>query len=280
MSLQRLLVRGPFRGPTGYDHHTREFVRELNRQGVAVQLVDVPEWGPARFAPEHQGPWFASLDRDVGADVALHFTMPPQVVPYEGMVNVNYTMFEATHVHPSWIGHNSRHDLVVVPTESSREAWLASGFDPGKIRVSPLGIDPARFGGAAVPRAIATADGESLSRHRVRLLNISELSPRKNQVGLLRAWLRATTRQDDAVLLLKLGLYLAGWREDWDDAVVRLQHEVGKRLQEAAPIHVVHDLLADDEMPGLYAAATPTSASRTGKGGTSRWSKPPPPACA
>ena len=59
------------------------------------------------------------------------------------MVNVNYTMFEATHVHPSCIGHDSRHDLVIVPTESSRQAWLASGLDPGKMRVSPLGIDPA-----------------------------------------------------------------------------------------------------------------------------------------
>src|SRR6187401_1520219 len=109
MTLQRLLVRGPFRGPTGYDHHVREFVRELDRQGVAVQLVDVPEWGPARLAPEQQDPWFDSLDRDVDAGVALHFTMPHQVVPYEDMVNVNYTMFEATRVHPGWIGHNSRH---------------------------------------------------------------------------------------------------------------------------------------------------------------------------
>jgi len=37
-----LFVRGPFRGSTGYAHHTREFVRELARKGVALQLESVP----------------------------------------------------------------------------------------------------------------------------------------------------------------------------------------------------------------------------------------------
>jgi len=39
-------VRGPFRGPTGYEHHVREFVRRLHALGVAIELVDLPEWGP------------------------------------------------------------------------------------------------------------------------------------------------------------------------------------------------------------------------------------------
>ena len=45
----------------------------------------------------------------------------------------------------------------------------------------------------------------------MRLLNVAELSSRKNQAGLLRAWIRATTREDDAVLILKVGLYSPGW---------------------------------------------------------------------
>lgn len=270
MTLDRLLVRGPFRGPTGYDHHVRAFVRELDRQGVAVQLVDVPEWGPSRLAPDQRDPWFETLNRDVGARVALHFTMPHQVVPRPGLANVNYTMFEATRVHPSWIGHNNGHDLVIVPTESSRQAWLTSGLDPSKIRVSPLGVDVERFGGTVAPRPIATSDGSPIARYRVRFLNIAEMSPRKNQPGLLRAWLRATTRRDDAVLVLKLGFFSAGWREVWDRAIEHVQAEVGKRLHEAAPLHVMDDILADDEMPGLYAAATHYISLSNGEG----WDQP------
>jgi glycosyltransferase involved in cell wall biosynthesis len=256
MSLQRLRVRGPFHGPSGHDRHTRAFVRELARQGVAVQLADFPGWGPARLPPEHLDPWFDSLDRDVGARAALHFMMPHQVVPDDGLVNVNYTMFEASHVHPTWIAHGSRHDLVIVPTESSRRAWIASGIDPGKLRVVPLGIDAERFGNTVAPRSLLTVDGRPVSSYAVRLLNVAELSARKNQAGLLRAWLRATTRDDDAVLILKVGLYSPGWQEAWRDLLASLPSATGKLPDEAAPIVVVHDLLADEQMPSLYATAS------------------------
>jgi glycosyltransferase involved in cell wall biosynthesis len=255
MRLDSLLVRGPFHGPSGYDHHTREFVRELVRQGVAVRLEDVPEWGPARLPDERRDPWFDTLNRDVGARIALHFTMPHQVVPYPGLLNVNYTMFEATHVHPTWIAHGSTHDRVIVPTESSRDAWIASGLDPGRLRVSPLGIDPARFGGDVSPLDLTLDTGRPVASFRSRFLNISEVSPRKNHAGLLRAWLRATSRHDDAVLILKLGPYSPGWQAFWDQMVVRLEQEGGRRLADAAPICRLHAIYADDEMALLFAAA-------------------------
>jgi glycosyltransferase involved in cell wall biosynthesis len=270
MTLRSLLVRGPFHGPTGYDHHVREFVRELHRQGITIQLVDVPEWGPARLMPDQQDPWFDTLQQDVGARVALHFTMPHQVTPYPGFTNVNYTMFEATRVHPSWIGHAGLIDRVIVPTESSRAAWLESGLDSGKIRVSPLGVDAGRFGPPTPPHPLGTERGRPVMQYQTRLLNIAEMSPRKNQAGLLRSWLRATTRDDDAVLILKLGLYSPGWAAEWGPLIRRVQAETGRLFDEAAPIHVFHAILTDAELPGLYAAATHYVSLSFGEG----WDQP------
>src|SRR5919198_2338485 len=133
MTLTALKVRGPFKGPSGYDHHVRELVRELHKQGVAVQLVDFPEWGPAKLPAQLQDPWFDTLDRPTGARVVVHFCMPHQVVPDAGKVNVNYTMFEATRIPPTWVAYNLRHDLVILPTESSRLAWLGSGVPAEKL---------------------------------------------------------------------------------------------------------------------------------------------------
>jgi glycosyltransferase involved in cell wall biosynthesis len=228
-------------------------VRELVRQGVAVQLIDFPLWGPAKLPVSMQDPWFDTLDRPVDARVALHFCMPHQVSTIPDHVNVNYTMFEASRISPLWIQIHSAHDLVIVPTESSRQAWMRSGMSRKKIRLCPLGIDPDRFSGSTTPLLLRD---EEIRGSRFRFLNISELGPRKNLIGLIRAWLRATSRGDDAILILKLGSYTHGWREIFQRQIDEAQQALGKRLDEAAPVRFIDALYSDEEMPGLYASAT------------------------
>jgi glycosyltransferase involved in cell wall biosynthesis len=249
-------VRGPFRGPSGYDHHVREFVRELHAQGVAIQLVDLPEWSPVSLAAEQRDPWFETLERPVPSRVVLQFCMPHQALRHRGRIDVNYTMFEATRVPAQWVAANRRLGLLVVPTASSQRAWIDSGLPAEQIRVCPLGVNPRTFGPPAEPLVLRDGDGESIQRYRVRFLNVAELGPRKNLVGLLRVWLQATSRQDDAALILKLGVYAPGWTELLQLQLERMQRELGKHLEEAAPILTVQTLYSDAEMPRLYAAAT------------------------
>ena len=256
MKLAAVRVRGPFHGPTGYDHHVREFVRELVNQGVAVELIDIPEWGPARLPPHLRDPWFDSLDKPTGARVTLHFCMPHQVTLERGRANVNYTMFEATRISPRWVAHGLEHDLIVLPTDSSKRAWAASGIPKDRLRLCPLGINHRLYTGSASPLPLRGEGGEPIDRYRVRLLNVSELGPRKNLVGLLQAWMRATSRRDDAALIVKLGCYQPGWSDLFRAHIDALQAKLGKRLEEAAPVHFVHDLFSDGDMPRLYAAAT------------------------
>ena len=256
MAISALKVCGPYKGPSGYDHHVREFVRELHRLGVAVQLEDFPEWSLAKLPTHLRDSWFDTLDRPTGARVVLHFLMPHQVRARQRQVNVNYTMFEATRVPPAWVTCNQAHDLLVVPTDSSRRAWLASGMPEERIRLCPLGVNPALFAKPATPMALRASGGESLAQYRARFLNVSELGPRKNLLGLLRGWLRATSRDDDAVLIIKLGCYVPGWRELFERHLEALQAGERKRLDEAAPVHVIDEVFSDADMPRLYAAAT------------------------
>jgi len=254
--LRAVRVVGPFHGPTGYDHHVREFVRELHRQGVAIELVDLPNWGPGRLPPDRLDPWFDTLDQPVGAPVDLHFCMPHQVVARPGVATVNYTMFEATRVHPRWITENRLHDLVVVPTESSQRAWIASGMPAERLAVSPLGVNTGMFGKQVPPLALHDTRGAPISRYRVRFLNVSELGPRKNLPGLLRAWLVATQPDDDAVLIVKLGSYRPGAYKAFQESLDALQGELRTSLDGAAPVLFMTTVLADAEMPRLFAAAT------------------------
>src|SRR3569833_1384300 len=110
VTLAALRVRGPFHGPHGYDRHTRAFVRELHQLGIAIQLVDLPEWTSARLPDGSIEPWLDHMDRPVGAKVALELCMPHQVVPVPGMVMVNYTMFEADRIPAAWDAHAPARD--------------------------------------------------------------------------------------------------------------------------------------------------------------------------
>jgi len=256
MMSRAIKVRGPYKGPSGHDHHVREFVRHLARQGIRQQLIDLPEWGPVKLPDAMRDPWFDTLSEPVDASAILHFCMPHQVKVETGLLNVNYTMFEASRIHKSWVAHNLRHDLVILPTPSSKDAWVNSGFPEDRIRLCPLGVDPARFHPGADPLELTDRRGRSVRDYLTRVLNVSELSPRKNLLGLLRVWIRATTPDDDAILVLKLGRYAPGWTLRLMRDLDAMERTIGKTRLESAPVLFIDRIFSDSQMPGLFAAAT------------------------
>jgi len=265
-----LVVRGSYHGASGHDHHVREFVRALARQGVRQQLVDIPEWGPSRLPEAAREPWFDTLGKPVPASAVLHFCMPHQVVRARGRLNVNYTMFEASRIPAQWLAHNRRHDLVLLPTESSRQAWLAAGFPDERIKLCPFGVDSERFRPDASPLELADRRGRPVGEYRVRVLNVSELGPRKNLAALLRVWIEATVPDDDAILVIKVGRYSMSRTVALMRDLELAEREIGKSRRDAAPILFVDRVFADDEMPGLFAAATHYWSMSHGEG----WDQP------
>ena len=158
---------------------------------------------------------------------------------------------------------------MIVPSDSSRAAWLAGGMPEPRLRVCPLGIDPALFNGTAAPLPLALPDGTPVARFRVRFLNVSEIRYRKNLMGLLRAWIAATDPADDAILILKLGHYPAELPA-FESALQALRTNSGKTLAQAAPVHFVYDVYSDSQMSCLYPAATHYLSMSFGEG----WDQP------
>jgi glycosyltransferase involved in cell wall biosynthesis len=125
------------------------------------------------------------------------------------------------------------------------------------LRTCPLGIDPQVFGDPAEPLPLADDAGELVTSRRVRFLNMSEPVPRKNLRGLLRAWLVATDKADDAILVLKVGGLYAEEFTRIDQSRAELEVEQHKAFSDAAAILMLRNLLLpDDDMPRLYATAT------------------------
>ena len=255
-AVRSLAVRGSFRGASGHDHHTREFVRQLAGAGVRIQLTDIRQWHPVNLPPGARDPLFERLVSPAPAAAVLQFCMPHQVVVSEDRLTVNYTMFEADRVPADWVARAQDYDMVVVPTRSSLEIWLASGYPRDRLRTCPLGVDVDRFGPAAEPLPLRAPGGRPVSDYRLRVLNVSDPTPRKNLAGLVRTWINATSADDDAILILKVGPAVREAISTLFRQLAVMEQTLGKRRDQAAPILFTDRLLADAEMPGLYAAAT------------------------
>src|SRR5207247_309422 len=136
-----------------------------DRCGTAVDLRDMPLWSPVRLSAALRDPWCGSLAAAGPAPAVVHFCMPHQVVPDPTALNVNYTMFEATPIPAQWaqLALERPDDLVVVPTESSRRAWLAGGVPARQVRGSPLGVDPAFAAPPPAPLDLRAGAGRPLA---------------------------------------------------------------------------------------------------------------------
>ncbi len=262
--IDRLAVVGPFRGPSGYDRHTREFVRQLVALGVDVHLRHLDGWSSP--VPEAmREPWLDDLASPNGATTVVHFVMPTQVVPWPGARTVNYTMFEADRIPGSWVSAARACDRIVVTTRAARDAWTASGVDPRRVRVSPLGVDGAFFARPSEPLSLSVAGGRTVADFATRFLHVGELRPRKNQLGLVRAWMQATVPDDDAVLILKCPAVPHMVDQLLAD-LLETQREVGRSLADAAPVVLLPALLTEEQMRGLYATATHYISMSCGEG--------------
>lgn len=265
--ISALEFTGSYKGITGHDNVTRTLVREFCRRGLRVNLHDLPEWGPTSLPLSKRDPWFDQLNTEVNAAHHLFLCMPHQVA--DGPANVkriNYTMFEADRIPALWVEHSKKHDLIIVPVNACKQAWIESGVPEDKLAVCPLGVDFENFNSRQEPLELAFTDGRGLSEFRFRFLNVADSIERKNLFSLLRAWICSTSADDDAVLILKPGFYASGSRSRFFSSLRALEIEIGKKLEQAAPIFFLDSVLKAEDMPRLYSSATHYVSASRGEG--------------
>jgi len=255
-----LIISGHYRRPTGYGGHVREIVRALHKLGIHVQLVDLPTGSHGALPEGKRDSWFDKLHRPVSAGAILHICLPNQAEIVDGILNVNWTTFESTRIPETWAKRSLRQDLVVLPTQSSKKAWMASGISEEHVRLCPLAVDSGRFHPGVQPLRLGRRRGRSVLEYKTRFLNISDFisAPRKNILGMLRVWIKTTSANDDAILILKLSGYrYRWWRPDrFKRTLSAIEREIGKSRKKAAPVVFYDQVLAESQMPSLYAAAT------------------------
>jgi len=239
-----LFIRGPMNGVSGYSHMTNRFIRSLFTRNIPMNIAGI-------YGDEN---WASRLDVSMRSKISLSFLTPPVVEILPGLRNGLFSMFEGTIIPPEWKAPSDLVDLVVVPSRSSKEAWMARGHPEDRVRVCPLGVEEEQPG--TPPFTLRDAAGRPFQERARRVLNVSDLIPRKNVDGLLRVWLRATSNRDDAVLVLKLGKGRPGARREIQRLIEITERVVGKKMSEAAPVVFLDKTITETQMSGLFWMST------------------------
>jgi glycosyltransferase involved in cell wall biosynthesis len=165
----------------------------------------------------------------------------------EGKINIGYTIWETTRLHPKWkdyINHNV--DAVMVGCEWNVEVFKDSGVEV-PIFVVPHGIDVSAFNGIEPYRVGGVKDDTFM------FYSIFQWTERKHPLALIKAYWHAFQNREDVALVLKT------YRSDYSDPEKDAIRTTIKRLKHVTPmdnyppIYLIPNMLTDDEILGLHA---------------------------
>jgi glycosyltransferase involved in cell wall biosynthesis len=245
-----VIYQSVFYNTSGYATESRGLVRGLVDAGFAVRIEHLGREAPESLVPAEYR-WLKSLEAtpvDV-SDAVFIGAAPPGTVRGRPAAPcaVLRTMYEADRIHPEWVERCDRFDEVWVPSEHSREAFVASGLPAGKVRILPGGVDTRRFRPEAPPVELAR-------RKAFAFLSVFDWQWHKGWDLLVEAYAREFSAGEPVTLYLKVP-GVRGRPEVLSELHHVLRQLPGEAGAGTPDIVLVDTAFTDAEMPGLYTAA-------------------------
>jgi glycosyltransferase involved in cell wall biosynthesis len=262
-----LLWIAPLTDHSGYADEARGFLRALEGQGLA------PAAREYRWRDSDSG--LTAADREMvrrqlarttsGPTVAVHHAIPTgRSIAVDGAVNVTRTMFETDRIPARWVPELLERDEIWVPSRFNVETFRRAGIPESKLRVVGGTLDFDLFAPGVEPLAIDRRDDE------VVFLTNFDFSERKGWRTLVRGWAAAFAADDPVRLVLKVGSFPRDGAYTRERVDAFLREVTAGTLDRVAPISLVTETLAPEDMPRLYAAADAFVMPTRGEG----WGRP------
>lgn len=252
--------RGDLLAPSGYSRAIRAHMRALIEAGVEVH-GDYNQHDQTRLDLEKH-PFWSGRMRDIVKSrefcpVKIWHETPEFFEPDPMQYNIAYTVWETSKIidfdlggNPrfNWVKQMNRMDEVWTSAEFCKQVFIESGVTV-PIRVFPHPIDVKRYQpeGDKFP---FIAGNKALDDCMV-FLSVFQFTKRKNPQDLLIAWTSEFADQEDVALVIKT--YGSDFK---DNSQIRdFVHGLRKSCRVknmVGNVHLILDLIPDEDMPELY----------------------------
>lgn len=255
--MKSVLLRAPVLTESGYGVHSRQIARWLLQKPVELSVQTLP-WGDT--------PWIIDPDREEGLikqlmdrtnvqrpmhDVTFQLQLPNEWNPALGHFNVGVTAaVETDRCNPEWIPCCNRMDIIVVPSEHTKKVLNASG----KIE-KPIVVIPESFADACA-KDVKPIDIDLATPFNFlifgQLTGNNPKNDRKNIFWTIK-WLCDVFKNDSQVgIVIKTN---TGRMTKIDKKICTDMFKQILKEARSGPnpkFHLIHGMMTDDEVAGLY----------------------------
>lgn len=248
MKIKGIKYIGPIFDNSGYAKAARQNILALYGLGVPITLAPIT-FEKARPDLGEDGAILESLDRKkIEYNVVIMHCTPEFYSRYreEGKLNVGYTIWETTKLHPAWKDYiNNNVDGLFVGCE-----WNVKVFKDSGVTV-PIFNAPHCISTEGLAEA-KPFDVKGVDKSTFMYYSIFQWTERKSPLDLIKAYWQAFPNNEDVALVLKT------YRSDYSDNEKEAIRTTIRRLKKVCPadnyppIYLISDMLTEDEINGLH----------------------------
>ena len=248
MEIKGIKYIAPMFDNSGYAQASRGNILAIHEKGIPLTLKPIS---------------FESIHPDLGEDGKVMKSLVNQRIDYniviihttpefwrerkeKGVVNVGYTIWETSLLHPDWKNYiNQNVQKVLVGCEWNVEVFKNSGVEV-PVGVVPHGINMERFDNPA-PYNIA-----GINKDTFVFYSIFQWTERKNPLAMIKAFWHAFQGNENVALVLK------AYRGDYSEVEKQGIRDTIKKLKDVTPmdkypkILLIPNMLSDEEIYGLH----------------------------
>lgn len=260
--MKKLLISAPILSRSGYGEMARFALAALRQHQDKIDIyLNVISWGQTGFIYEEDEEFnfITSLrlkteeyirqnNGNVQFDVSLQITIPNEwkrMAP----VNIGYTAgIETTHISPAWSQPSQQMDKIIVISEHAKQVFQNTIFqdEAGNQHKVTTPIEVVHFPWKQIEDASINLELKT----DFNFLSVNQWGPRKNIEGLISAFIDEF-RDEEVGLVIKTNK-AADSRMDKYAVEAQMEQLLQSKGQHKCKIYLIHGLLTEKEMHGLY----------------------------